>query len=434
MTAQLLLSLSILVALHEFGHLITAKFFKMRVEKYYIGFPPKVFSFMWRGTEYGWGALPLGGFVKISGMIDESMDKAAMNSEPQPWEFRSKPAWQRLIVMLGGIIMNVITGIVIFSLILLIIGDKSIPLSSAKFGIVTNDVAKQIGLKDFDQIIALNGKKIETFEDIYQPEAIVNSGSYYTILRNGVEMKIELPANLADRLSDKTEQKSFIIPVMPFKVGKVKSGMPAASADIREGDSLLRLNGTSIQFFHILQEQLKANAGKKVTITLWRAGQEIDKELEVSSEGLLGFQPVSTLQTTQKTYPFGEAVAKGTEQAFDIVWLNIAGFGKMFKGELNPANAVQGPIGMAQSLFGAQWNWENFWRMTGVLSMALAFMNLLPIPALDGGHVVFLLYEMISRRKPNDKVLERAQMVGMALLLTLIVLVFFNDIRNLFVK
>jgi len=149
---------------------------------------------------------------------------------------------------------------------------------------------------------------------------------------------------------------------------------------------------------------------------------------------LLGFQPVSTLQTTQKTYPFGEAVAKGTEQAFDIVWLNIAGFGKMFKGELNPANAVQGPIGMAQSLFGAQWNWENFWRMTGVLSMALAFMNLLPIPALDGGHVVFLLYEMISRRKPNDKVLERAQMVGMALLLTLIVLVFFNDIRNLFVK
>lgn len=432
MAAQLLLSLSILVALHEFGHLITAKLFKMRVEKYYIGFPPKVFSFMWKGTEYGWGAIPLGGFVKISGMIDESMDKSMLNREPEPWEFRSKPAWQRLIVMLGGIIMNVITGIVIFSLIFIIIGEKYIPMSSAKYGIVTNDVAKSIGLKDFDKITAVNGKPIDSFEDIYQPDALLNNDSYYTIIRDGAEMKINLPTDLADKLSDRSEQKAFIAPAVTFKVGKVQNGMPAAKADIREGDSLLTVNGKPIVFFHILQAELASVAGKKVKIALNRNGQELEKEVTITSDGKLGFQQNPMLATSTLTYDIPTSIAKGTEQAFEIVWLNIAGFGKMFKGELNPANAVQGPIGMAQSLFGAVWNWENFWRMTGVLSMALAFMNLLPIPALDGGHVVFLLYEMISRRKPSDKFLERAQMVGMALLLTLIVLTFFNDIVKLF--
>ncbi|MFY8034609.1 MAG: site-2 protease family protein, partial [Flexibacteraceae bacterium] len=219
MAAQLLLSLSILVALHEFGHLITAKLFKMRVEKYYIGFPPKVFSFMWKGTEYGWGAIPLGGFVKISGMIDESMDKSMLTREPEPWEFRSKPAWQRLIVMLGGIIMNVITGIVIFSIIFIVVGEKYIPMSSAKYGIVTNEVAKSIGLKDFDKITAVNGKPIDSFEDIYQPDALLNNGSYYTIEREGKEMKIDLPSDLADKLSDRSEQKAFIAPAITFKVG-----------------------------------------------------------------------------------------------------------------------------------------------------------------------------------------------------------------------
>jgi regulator of sigma E protease len=432
MAAQLLLSLSILVALHEFGHLITAKLFKMRVEKYYIGFPPKVFSFMWKGTEYGWGAIPLGGFVKISGMIDESMDKSMLTREPEPWEFRSKPAWQRLIVMLGGIIMNVITGIVIFSIIFIVVGEKYIPMSSAKYGIVTNEVAKSIGLKDFDKITAVNGKPIDSFEDIYQPDALLNNGSYYTIEREGKEMKIELPSDLADKLSDRSEQKAFIAPAITFKVGKIQSGMPAASADIREGDSLLTVNGNPVAFFHVLQSELLKVAGKKVKITLDRSGQTLEKEVTITSDGKLGFQQNPMLATSTITYDIPTAFNKGTQQAFDIVWLNIAGFGKMFKGELNPANAVQGPIGMAQSLFGAVWNWENFWRMTGVLSMALAFMNLLPIPALDGGHVVFLLYEMITRRKPSDKFLERAQMVGMVLLLSLIVLTFFNDIVKLF--
>jgi len=432
MAAQLLLSLSILVALHEFGHLITAKLFKMRVEKYYIGFPPKVFSFMWKGTEYGWGAIPLGGFVKISGMIDESMDKSMLNREPEPWEFRSKPAWQRLIVMLGGIFMNVITGIVIFSLVLVVFGEEYIPISSAKYGIVTNDVAKSIGLKDYDKIIAVNGKPINTFEEIYQPEALINNGSYYTVERDGKEIKIELPSDLADKLSDRSQQKGFIVPVITYKVAEISSGMPAASADIRQGDSLLTLNGKPVTFFHVLQAELLKAAGKNVKVTLDRGGQILEKDIKVSSDGFLGFKPKNMLDTDTIKFDLPTAVAKGTERAFEIVWLNIAGFGKMFKGELNPANAVQGPIGMAQSLFGAVWNWENFWRMTGVLSMALAFMNLLPIPALDGGHVVFLLYEMITRRKPSDKFLERAQMVGMVLLLSLIVLTFFNDIVKLF--
>ncbi|WP_242927727.1 RIP metalloprotease RseP [Pontibacter vulgaris] len=427
MVGQLILGLTILVGLHELGHMLAAKWFGMRVEKYAIGFPPKVFGKKIGETEYMLGLIPLGGFVKISGMVDESMDTEALKEEPKPWEFRSKPAWQRLIVMMGGIIVNVITGIVIYIALTYNYGESYLPANEAKYGVVANEIGKEIGFQTGDKIVAVNGKELQRFEDVYSMDMLLGRNAYYTVDRNGQRVDIKVPANLMDRVSDNKERMFFVQPRVPFKVGQVMAGSPAAKAGLQEGDFITRINNNEIKFFNELQQALHANAGKPVAIMVERAGKPFKLQAQVTEEGTLGFMQVPLLQYATRDYSIGEAIPLGTEQAFGVITANLKGFGKIFRGEVSASKSLSGPIGIAQ-IFGDTFSWYKFWSITAMLSMVLAFMNFLPIPALDGGHVVFLTYEMISGRKPSDNFLENAQKVGMVLLLGLMAFAIFNDV------
>jgi regulator of sigma E protease len=430
MVGQLILGLTILVGLHELGHMLAAKWFGMRVEKYAIGFPPKVFGKKIGETEYMLGLIPLGGFVKISGMVDESMDTEALKEEPKPWEFRSKPAWQRLIVMMGGIIVNIITGIVIYIILTFNYGEQYLPATEAKYGVVANEIGKEIGFQTGDKIVAVNGKQLEKFEDVYSMDVLLGRNAYYTVLRDGKQVDIKVPANLMDRVADNKERMFFVQPREPFKVGDVVAGSAAADAGLKSGDFITAINGNSLRFFNELQQALKANAGKTITMQVERNGTPVKLKAEVGEDGTIGFRPVPLLQYATRDYSLGEAIPLGTEQAFGIITANVKGFGKIFRGEVSASKSLSGPIGIAQ-IFGDTFSWYKFWSITGMLSMVLAFMNFLPIPALDGGHVVFLTYEMISGRKPSDTFLENAQKVGMVLLLGLMAFAIFNDVFKL---
>ncbi len=427
MVGQLILGLTILVGLHELGHMLAAKWFGMRVEKYAIGFPPKVFGKKIGETEYMLGLIPLGGFVKISGMVDESMDTEALKEEPKPWEFRAKPAWQRLIVMMGGIIVNVITGIVIYIALTYNYGESYLPASEAKYGVIANDIGEDIGFQTGDKIVAVNGQKLEKFDDVYSMDALLGRDSYYTIDRNGQLIDLKVPVDLMDRLADREDRMLFVQPRQPFKVGQVAKGSAADKAGLQEGDFITMINGKSVMFFHELQEALHANKAKPVTMTIERGGKPIKLQAQVSEEGTIGFMPVILLESATRQFSLGESIPLGTEQAFGVITANLKGFGKIFRGEVSASKSLSGPIGIAQ-IFGDTFNWYKFWSITAMLSMVLAFMNFLPIPALDGGHVVFLTYEMISGRKPSDNFLENAQKVGMVLLLGLMAFAIFNDV------
>ncbi|MHA6249753.1 RIP metalloprotease RseP [Pontibacter sp. CAU 1760] len=430
MVGQLILGLTILVGLHELGHMLAAKWFGMRVEKYAIGFPPKLFGKKFGETEYMLGLIPLGGFVKISGMVDESMDTEALKEEPKPWEFRAKPAWQRLIVMMGGIIVNVVTGIVIFIILTYNYGEQYIPASEVKHGIVANEIGQEIGFQTGDKVVAVNGKKLERFEDIRSMDALLGQNAYYTVERNGELVDIQVPVDLMDKLADDKSNAFFVEPRVPFKVGEVVPSTPAAKAGLMAGDNITKVNGQDIAYFHEFQQAMQQNKGKAATLIVNRNDKLIKLKVDVTEDGTIGFHSQPLLQMATRDYSLVESIPIGTEQAFGIITANIKGFGKIFRGEVSASKSVSGPIGIAQ-IFGDTFNWYKFWTITGMLSMVLAFMNFLPIPALDGGHVVFLTYEMISGRKPSDNFLENAQKVGMVLLFGLMAFAIFNDVFKL---
>jgi regulator of sigma E protease len=430
MAAQMLLALSILVGIHEWGHMFAAKMFGMRVEKFSIGFPPKVFGFKRGETEYMLGMIPLGGYVKISGMIDESLDTAKLSTAPEPWEFRAKPAWQRLIVMLGGIIMNVILGIVIFVLLLYFLGERYIPVEKVNLhGIQATELGKkEIGFQDGDKIIGMNGAKLDHFDDIHNPRLFLAQGSYYTVLRQGQEVKLSIPTDLMDRLSEK--KMAFAMPIFklyPIVLTEVVSDRPAGRAGLAVGDTLVSANGQALEIVGQLIDSLQRNKNKTVALGIKRAGQTLDIKVKVGEEGTIGIRPEHSGLFAQQYFSFAESIPKGTRDAFNVVVTQMQAFGKMFRGEIEVSKSLGSLISITEQ-FGGQWNWVRFWTLTGFLSMVLAFMNLLPIPALDGGHVVFITYEMVSGRKPSDKFLEGAQKVGMVLLLALMVFAFGNDI------
>ncbi|TAH10536.1 MAG: RIP metalloprotease RseP [Runella slithyformis] len=429
MAGQLILGLSILVGLHELGHLLTAKLFGMRVEKYYIGFPPKVISIQRGETEYGIGAIPLGGFVKIAGMVDESLDTKNLSATPEPWEFRAKPAWQRLIVMLGGIFVNVVTGIIIFVALTYSNGRYYYDNSDLKYGIVAHQLAQEIGLKTGDKIVAINGKAFNDFADVNK--VLLESNSYYTVERNGQRTDVLIPNNFYEKIADKANAGQFIDPVFPFKVGEIGVGMPAAKAGMKMGDRIVKVNNTPIRFYHEVKAALAQYKNQQVTIEIDRAGQTLTLPMKVTEEGTIGFFPDSELQRRHQQFTLGESLVAGTNQAFGVVFDQIKAFGKIFRGEMSAQKSLGSFITIGK-VYGPSWDWNRFWSITGLLSMVLAFMNLLPIPALDGGHTVFLLYEIISGRKPSDQFLEGAQKVGMVLLLCLMVFAIGNDIFKLF--
>lgn len=430
MAAQLILGLTIMVGLHEAGHMLTAKWFGMRVEKFAIGFPPKLIGKQIGETEYMIGMIPLGGFVKISGMVDESLDTEALSQDPEPWEFRAKPAWQRLIVMLGGIIVNIITGIIVFIILTNKYGETYLPAKEVKYGIVANELGREMGFQTGDRIVKVNGKEVDEFTEIYNPEVFFAEKPTFTVDRNGQLVTLPVPKGFLDKMLEK-DQAVFVEPRQPYKIGRVMPASGAAKAGLKEGDSLVAVAGKPVPFFHDLQAALKEHRDDKVPLTIYRNGQPLTKEVKVDSDGRIGFQPQVLLKDAKREYSLAESVPVGTEKAFSIITGTIKGFGKIFSGEVSASNSLSGPIGIAQ-MFGSQWDWVRFWTMVGMLSMVLAFMNALPIPALDGGHVLFLSYEMITGRKPSDGFLENAQKVGMVILLGLMAFAIFNDVFKLF--
>ncbi|MEY4954601.1 MAG: putative zinc metalloprotease [Bacteroidota bacterium] len=450
MAGQLILGLSILVTLHEFGHFITAKWFKMRVDKFYLFFDflfpiPTVLNFALfkkkvGDTEYGLGWFPLGGYVSIAGMIDETQDAATLAKEPEPWEFRAKPAYQRLIVMLGGVIVNVITGVVIFIALTFSNGNNFISKDELnKNGIVALELGKQIGLKNGDKVVKVNGADYKSLADLRTSDVLLGENSSYTVLRDGQEIIVKIPSNFIEKLSDK--KAAFIEPMAAFKVAEVAAPeepgsqdgelLPAFSAGLKAGDYITAVNGQPIRFYHEIKEVLAKEAGKAIRLAISRQGQSDTLSMVVSKSGQIGFIPELLIKTSHEDYTFAQSLSIGTGRAFSVISDNIRGFKKIATGDVSASKALSGPIGIAQ-MFGGVWDWTRFWMLTGLLSMALAFMNILPIPALDGGHAIFLIYEMITGKPASEKVLERAQQVGMIILLALMAYTFGNDLFKVF--
>jgi len=431
MAAQLILGLSILVLLHELGHYLAARAFGIRVEKFYLFFDAwgfKFFKFKKGDCEYGIGWLPLGGYVKISGMIDESMDKEAMKLPPQPHEFRSKPAWQRLIVMVAGVFMNLILGILIYTFVLLGYHKEYIPVSEInKTGIYANPLGRDIGFQTGDKIIAVNGNEVERFKDVF---SIINLfGSTITVERNGKQMDVVIPDTLYKMF--KKTKPDFVEPHnFEFSIDSVVEGLGVDKAGLKKGDKILAINDTAVSSFGLCREILSNNSNKKIELVFARNSVQDTVTVEVDSLGRIGFvndiPPYST-----KPYTLWNSFRYGMKEAYEILYANIKGLGKVVSGQENARESVAGPIKIA-TMYGSVWDWARFWSFTGLLSLILAFMNILPIPALDGGHVIFLIIESVTGRKFSDKFMEKVQLVGMILLLTLMVLVIGNDIFGLF--
>ncbi|RYY22203.1 MAG: RIP metalloprotease RseP [Chitinophagaceae bacterium] len=433
----LILSLSILVILHEFGHYLPAKLFKCRVEKFYLFFDPWFSLFKKRigETVYGIGWLPLGGYVKIAGMVDESMDKEQMNQPPQPWEFRSKPAWQRLIIMIGGVTVNVLLAFLIYAMVLFTWGEEKLPNANAVNGItVTDSLMYQMGLKDGDKILAVNETPIAYFDDI--PKKLL-VGERVTVERDGKTQVIELPVDMLGKLVEKKRSRSpLFTPRVPMIVGIVADSSPALQVGIKPYDRILSVDSVKTPFFDNVRSVLKQKKGQQVPIEIERDGQVMTVNPRISPEGTLGvyhfsysseLDSLGILKIERRKYGFFEAFPAGVRMAVDNLVFYIDQFRKILSPETGAYKGVGGFKSMG-SIFPKQWgDWQAFWSITAFFSIILAFMNLLPIPALDGGHVLFTLYEMVTGRKPNDKFLEYAQVVGMVFLLGLMLYANGND-------
>lgn len=446
MTAQLLLSLSILIVVHEWGHFFTARMFNIKVEKFYLFFDflfPmanvlnfSLLKFKKGDTEYGVGWFPLGGYVKIAGMVDESMDKEQLNQPPQEWEFRSKPAWQRLIVMLGGVIVNVIVGIIIFVGLTYAMGDTFIKKDfvNKNGGIHALELATKIGLQTGDQIIKISGKDFENFDDVAKADVLLTDNSSYTVLRNGEEVIIPVPSDFIENFNKKEAISTYVAPRSIATITSVEPGMTAARVGLQKGDVFVAMQGAPVTYFDEVSKIIKNFSADTLTFSVKRGEQVLSFKEYFKGETALGFMHSYTIPAealSRVNYSFGESMWIGPGRAFDVIFLQIKAFKRIFSGDISFRKSLSGPVGMAQ-MYGGVWDWERFWRMTGLLSMVLAFMNLLPIPALDGGYVMFLTYEIISGRAPSEKFFETAIKVGMAILLVLMVFVFYNDIAKLF--
>jgi regulator of sigma E protease len=433
--SQFLLSLSLLIILHELGHFIPAKLFKTRVEKFYLFFDIK-FSLLKKKigeTEYGIGWLPLGGYVKISGMIDESMDKEQMALPPQPWEFRSKPAWQRLIIMLGGVTVNFILAFVIYIGMTFYYGDLYLKNSELKDGIaVTSKVGEELGFKTGDKILSIDGETITKFNEV--PNKLLFAKSV-NIERNGANQTISLPIDLIKKVMG-GEKRPFIGWREPFAVGLVDD-KSANKNNLKPKDIILRMDSIPTKYTDQVVAYAEAHKGQTVAAVVLRNEVETPVNLQINAQGKIGvyqarlgvesLEKLGIYQFTKQEYGFFESIPVGIAKGKD----QLLGYGKQLKAIFNPETGAYKGVGGFKAIFDIfpkTWSWEVFWSITAILSIMLGVMNLLPIPALDGGHVVFLLYELISGKKPSDKFLENAQMVGFVLLITLLVFANGNDI------
>jgi len=440
--SQFLLSLSLLIILHELGHFIPAKLFKTRIEKFYLFFNIK-FSLVKKKigeTVYGIGWFPLGGYVKIAGMIDESMDTEQLKQEPQPWEFRSKPAWQRLIIMLGGVTVNFILAFVIYIGVVWFYGDLNIKNVNVKDGIwVTNPILEQAGLQNGDKIISVDQKEIESFFDLPEKLMLCNE---VVVERNGEKTKIELPKNLIGQIVDQ-DSKSIVSLRIPCIIANVPNDSQNIE-NLKVKDIITEINGQKITYADELVAMLPSLKNQQITAKITRNEKEQIVDLNVNEDGKLGIayavaiglsdlEKMNLYQIDKVQYGFLESIPKGiqkTSERFSSYWNQL-------KKIINPKTEAYKGLGGFYAIFNVfpdVWSWQYFWNITAFLSIMLGIMNLLPIPALDGGHVMFLLYEMITRKKPSDKFMEKAQMVGFFILIGLLLFVNGNDIFKAFIK
>jgi regulator of sigma E protease len=433
--SQFLLSLSLLIVLHELGHFIPAKLFKTRVEKFYLFFDIKYSLFKKKigETVYGIGWLPLGGYVKISGMIDESMDKEQMAKPPEPWEFRSKPSWQRLIIMLGGVTVNFILAAIIYIFLAFGYGDIDIKADSIEDGYwIENPLLLEYGFKTGDKILAINENKIVNYSDLKKH---LLEAQVLTIEREGETQEIKLPEDFLGQLSG-SKSRSFFELRYPFIVGRVSDSSLNKSVDLKKDDVILSVNGSPLKYFDQVGSRLESLKNQTVQVELLREDETISRELKVDSEGKLGIYPGGNLSDIErldyydiirKEYGFGESIGVGLTK----FKTQIIGYWTQLKLIFSPSTGAYKGVGGFKAIFDIfpdTWSWPDFWNLTAFLSIMLGVLNLLPIPALDGGHVMFLLYEMISGRKPSDKFMEYAQMVGFFILIALVLFANGNDV------
>ena len=430
-TAQLLLSLSILVVLHEFGHFMFARFFKTRVEKFYLFFNPwfSLFKIQKGETEYGIGWLPLGGYVKISGMMDESMDKVAMKLPPQPYEFRSKTALQRLLIMLGGVLMNFIFALLIYIGIMYAWGEEFLPTENVKYGISVNEAGKEIGFQNGDKILTLDQKYIENFAAIV-PTIVLDHIKTVQVERNGQKIDVEISdSDLALML----KSKSLMVPRTPFeiKVGRIEKNSPAQIAGLQKEDVFISADSLKFEYYDQFTEYLGTKKGKEIELEIERSGQKLTKKVAVTDEGKIGFYAAyinpDLFEYKTVKYGFFASIPAGIKRGFTTTTDYLKQFRLFFKKETKAYESLGG-FATIGNIFPGTWDWYSFWNMTAFISIILAIMNLLPIPALDGGHVMFLIGEIITGRKPGEKFLEYAQIAGMVILLALVLYANANDI------
>ena len=437
---QFILSLTILVTIHEFGHYISAKIFGARVDKFYIFFNPyfSLFKKKIGETEYGIGWLPLGGYCKIAGMVDESMDTESLKKEPQPWEYRSKPAWQRLIIIVGGVVMNILLAWFIYSMMTLSRGETYIASRDVKDGIMILDttLANPIGLKTGDKIVSIDGKEYEKFFDTYNGILL---GSQVTVNRNGKDTVLTIPVDYITTFKD-NENPYFYYPRLPFTVVEIPDSSHNAQSGLRQGDVILSVSGTPTPYFDQASGIIKSFAGRDAMLQVERGDTAVFVGVKISPEGIIGVRALpepyelvrnGIFPVTKKEYGFFEALGRGTQ----VTGEKISGYWAQVKKLVNPETGAYKSVGSVitmGSLFPPVWDWGAFWQLTAFLSIMLAVINILPIPALDGGHAVFIIYEMITRRQPSEKVLEYAQMAGFIILVLIMLLAFGNDILRLF--
>lgn len=440
--SQFILSLSLLIVLHELGHFIPAKLFKTRVEKFYLFFDYKFSLFKKKigETVYGIGWIPLGGYVKISGMIDESMDTEQMSQPAQPWEFRSKPAWQRLIIMLGGVFVNFVLGIFIYIMLMYTYGERYLPNEEVKNGMwVQDSLAINLGLQTGDKILAVDGAPVKKFSDL--TVAFIN-GTNYTVQRNDSVFTQQLPVDFISQLVDRGKDAGAIVsPRYPFMVGKVDKSSPNSTSGLQPKDIFVNINGTPVTYYDEIVPILATYSGQDITVSVKRGTDIVDIPVRISEEGKIGVLPTSLsindldrlgyYALADISYSFSEAIPAGFHKSYETLSSYIKQLKKIFNPKTGAYKGLGGFISIG-SIFPSEWSAQTFWNITAFLSIMLGFMNLLPIPALDGGHVVFTLWEMITGKKPSDKFMEYAQVTGFIILIALLLFANGNDIFKLF--
>ncbi|HAN00464.1 MAG TPA: RIP metalloprotease RseP [Marinilabiliales bacterium] len=429
--AQLLLSLSILVIIHEMGHFFFAKLFKTRVEKFYLFFDPwfSLFKIKKGETEYGIGWLPLGGYVKIAGMIDESMDREQMKQPPKPDEFRSKTSGQRLLIMIGGVLFNLVLAVLIYASVLKVWGEEYLPVENMKYGIVCDSAALEIGLQNGDKLVSIDNHKLEKYTSV-TAYILLNEAQTIQVERQGEIVEVTIPKELVPRL---IKGETFINPRFPFYIADFAKESAGREAGLEVGDRLIGLDTVQTPYFDQFKANIKNYKNKNVLITFVRGNDTLSRQVAIPESGLIGAAPEfgKVFELRKIEYGFFEAIPAGIKKSIKVGQDYLKQFKLLFNPETKAYESVGGFISIGK-IFPSVWDWESFWNLTGFLSIMLAILNILPIPALDGGHVMFVLYEIITRRKPSEKFLEYAQMVGFFILLALLILANGNDIIKLF--